>query len=67
MLKRLFLAGTIAFPLYLMIALQQSPPAADSVARTSDIKERLDRKIDKKLKDFQQEVQKVRSFFIELL
>ncbi len=62
MLKRLFLAGTIAFPLYLMIALQQSPPVADSMARTSEIKERIDRTLDGKLKNFQQEVQKVRAF-----
>jgi hypothetical protein len=35
MLQRLFLAFTLAFPLYLSIALQQTSPLADRVNRLS--------------------------------
>jgi hypothetical protein len=61
MLKRIFLAGTLAFPLYLMIAIKQSPPLADSLVRSSDLPERVTPKIDRKMKDFQQQLQQVRS------
>lgn len=35
MLQRLFLAFTLAFPLYLSIAIQQTSPVADRVNRPS--------------------------------
>jgi hypothetical protein len=35
MLQRLFLAFTLAFPLYLSIAIQQTSPIADRVNRPS--------------------------------
>ena len=35
MLQRLFLAFTLAFPLYLSIAIQQTSPLADRVNRPS--------------------------------
>jgi hypothetical protein len=61
MFKRIFLAGTIAFPLYMMIAIQQSPPLSESIARSPDRAEKLTRKFERKLQDFQQEIHRVES------
>ncbi|MEG3439347.1 hypothetical protein V0288_19630 [Pannus brasiliensis CCIBt3594] len=65
MWQRLFLAITLAFPLYLTIELRQSPPLTDSVARRSDIPERVNRKLDRKIEDFQQKLQQVRSSLLD--
>jgi hypothetical protein len=63
MFKRLFLAGTIAFPLYLMIAIGQSPSLSDSMARSPDRLELINQKVDQQVKNVQQQFDRVRSKF----
>jgi hypothetical protein len=58
MFKRLFLAFTIAFPLYLSIAIPQTSPLADGVNRDSPLGIK---KIEQTMKSLQQELKREHS------
>lgn len=58
MLKRIFWAGTITFPLYLFILLEQSPPSFKEIVQWTEQPKQVISHLKQKITQFGQEIPK---------